>query len=74
MAQRHRKILHWDDERDLGNSLIVTLANGWAFDPHPDERIAQHVDGFDTVKDAMRAVRNAPACRCQRCLGLIEAD
>lgn len=39
-----------DDERELGNSIIITLANGWFFADDPD----CGVQGFDTVNDARR--------------------
>lgn len=70
---RHRKILDWSDERDAGNSIIVTLIRGFAFEPHTSERIALHVRGFDTVKDAMTEVRAAKPCPCARCKGEGEA-
>ena len=41
MTKRDPRIEHWDDERKIGNSLIVTLRNGWAFDP----REREHGDG-----------------------------
>lgn len=43
-------IMHVDDERELGNSFIVTLAEGWFFADEPD----CGVQGFDTVTDARR--------------------
>lgn len=65
--QRHPRIEHWDDERRLGNSLIVTLAAGWAFRPHADQNQAEHVDGFDTIRTAMTAVRKSRPCTCLAC-------
>ena len=38
-------IAYIDDERELGNSIIVTLAEGWFFADEPD----CGVRGFDTV-------------------------
>jgi hypothetical protein len=38
-------IAYIDDERKLGNSIIVTLAEGWFFADEPD----CGVRGFDTV-------------------------
>ena len=64
---RGPRVLHWDDERDLGNSLIVTLVNGLAFYPHADESVAEHVKGFGSVKAAEAAVRRAKSCACARC-------
>ena len=66
-AASHPKVLHWDDERSFGNGHIVTTAYGWAFDPDPDHNSAGHVAGFDTVKDAIRALRWARPCSCLRC-------
>lgn len=43
-------IMHVDDEREMGNSIIVTLAEGWFFADDPD----CGVQGFDTVTDARR--------------------
>lgn len=42
--------MHVDDEREIGNSIIVTLADGWFFAEDPD----CGVQGFDTVTDARR--------------------
>ena len=44
-----------DDERDLGNSIIVTLREGFDFADEP----GCGVQGFDTVKDCERATRSA---------------
>lgn len=64
---KHRKVLHWDDERNLDNGIIITTAYGWAFEPHDDERAAEHVHGFDTVGEAKEALRWARRCKCLRC-------
>ena len=63
---KSKKVLHWDDERALGNSLIVTLARGWAFSLN-DSANAEHVEGFDTVRAANAAVRAAKPCACFDC-------
>lgn len=59
------RIEHWDDERSIGNSLIVTLRDGFKFYPMP--YMPAHVEGFDTVKDARAAVRAAVPCACATC-------
>ena len=59
------RIQHWDDERAIGNSLIVTLVDGWKFSSDPIANA--HVEGFDTVDDARRAVRSALPCSCDTC-------
>lgn len=61
---RHPKVQHWDDERGIGNSLIVTLKKGWRF----DER-GEHVRGFDTVREAILGVKAAQPCDCDLCQG-----
>ncbi len=65
-AQRHKRIEHWDDERSMGNSLIVTLQRGWKFSG--DIFQAEHVKGFDTQAEAMREVRGSLPCDCASCL------
>jgi hypothetical protein len=40
-------IAYIDDERDLGNSIIVTLADGWEFADEP----GCGVRGFDTMSE-----------------------
>ena len=62
--QRDR-VAHWDDERSLGNSLIVSLKPGWQW---PDEE-GVHVRGFDTVKEARVALRQTTPCNCPQCEG-----
>lgn len=64
-----QKIEHWDDERHIGNSLIVTLKDGFCF----DETWGHHVKGFDTKKEAISEVRKSVPCRCNSCFpGLYE--
>jgi hypothetical protein len=41
---------HWDDERTLGNGIIVTLKPGHFFDDDCGVR------GFDTIREARAAV------------------
>lgn len=65
--KRHKKIQHWDDERSLGNSIIVTLVNGFAFQDNNIDDAALHVRGFDTVKEAMSAVVKTKPCTCSQC-------
>lgn len=55
---------HWDDERSIGNSLIVMIKGGymWDFDDH-----GTHVRGYDTVKEAVSELRAVVACNCEQC-------
>lgn len=64
---KHRKVLHWDDERNYGNGYIITTAYGWAFEPSDDHNAACHVHGFDTAKDARTALKWVKPCKCLRC-------
>ena len=57
------RIMFWDDERGIGNSLIITLNDGWRF-THGD---VLHVCGVDTVQDALAALRGTVACDCEGC-------
>jgi len=63
MKKRHKKIQFWDDERSIGNGIIVTLAWGWSFEPMYHEG----VKGFDTVKSAMLEIKSSYICRCDVC-------
>lgn len=51
-----RRVLHVDDERAFGNSLIVTMVDGWTID-----RLDPHagVFGADTVAEAWATLRAA---------------
>jgi hypothetical protein len=59
---KHPKIEVVDDERNIGNSLIVTLKKGWRFTED-----GEHVRGFDTKSDAMAEVRQSVKCYCSDC-------
>ena len=64
---KHRKILHWDDERRQGDGFIVTTAYGWAFEPDDDADVAQHIKGFDKASEARAELKWIRPCRCLRC-------
>ena len=53
--RRHPRVEIVDDEREIGNGVIVTLRQGWSFDPWQDNRVA----GEDTPRAAMELVRSA---------------
>lgn len=53
--RRHGRVLLVDDERAIGNGVIVTLQQGWSFDPLQDNRVA----GADTPREALDMVRHA---------------
>jgi hypothetical protein len=54
---RHSRVEIVDDERSIGNSIIITLKQGWTFEPGIDNRVG----GADTMKDALALVRGAHA-------------
>ena len=62
-AEHRARIAFWDDERGLGNALIVTLATGWCW----AEEQGAHVQGFDTVEAVRLALRKTVPCRCASC-------
>lgn len=51
-----------DDERAIGNSVIITLAKGWRFRDQ-----GEHVFGEDTPTKALRSLRRVKPCACQEC-------
>jgi hypothetical protein len=59
------RIAHWDDERNIGNSLMVSLKDGWQFNIDPWQ--ARHVEGYDTVKDAIAGLQDSIKCECKEC-------
>lgn len=48
-----------DDERSIGNSLIINLKDGWRFRA-PDE----HVFGEDTAVEALASMKEVHECDC----------
>jgi hypothetical protein len=65
MTKVPAKVETWDDERGIGNSLIVGLKRGWKWDTDP--MVPTHVEGFDTVRAAKAAVRRVLPCACSEC-------
>lgn len=45
-----------DDERDMGNAIIVTMRAGWSIDPRDPHA---GVFGADTIKEAWATLRSA---------------
>lgn len=64
-AKYAARIAEYDDERDIGNSIIVTLKHGYRFGD--DRTEVQHVEGFDNVKAVIAAMRGTEACGCADC-------
>jgi len=52
-----------DDERSMGNSLIVNLKDGWRFN---DE--GEHIFGEDSAVEALESMKRVTACGCGDCL------
>ena len=51
--RRHTRVEFVDDERKIGNGIIVTLKKGWTFDPGCDNRVR----GSNTPSAALGEVR-----------------
>ena len=60
-----KHIEFFDDERSVGNGVIVTLHYGWSFEGSCHEGVR----GFDTLSEARReSARNRVfPCRCAEC-------
>jgi hypothetical protein len=60
-----KKVMFLDDERSVGNGVIVTLNKGWKFDSDP--LVPTHVMGFDNHAEARQAIHYAVKCDCADC-------
>jgi len=58
------RIAHWDDERNIGNSLIVSLKDGWR--DGTDLAIC-HTLAEDTVSDMLYKLMATQPCDCPDC-------
>ena len=57
------RIMYFDDERDIGHRIIITLENGWYFDEP-----GRHVFGADNVARLVKEMRQrTKPCHCDRC-------
>lgn len=59
-----KSIEHYDDEREAGNGIIITLKSGyrWFFDDH-----GLHVRGYDTPSEAREEFKDIRKCDCNLC-------
>jgi hypothetical protein len=55
MLRKHPRVAIVDDEREMGNAIIVTMKKGFTFDPMCDNRVG----GADTVSEAIEMVNGA---------------
>lgn len=62
--EKDHRVMFVDDERSIGNSLIVTLNYGHTF--RESER--EHVRGFNTIAEVLDAMREVNTCTCPECL------
>lgn len=55
----------WDDEREIGNPIMIGLHYGYSFEPDEHEGIRS----FDTVSEARTGVqkKNVYPCDCNIC-------
>ncbi len=52
----HKRVEIVDDEREIGNGVIVTLKAGWSFDPlDPENRVC----GEDTITEILYRISRA---------------
>jgi hypothetical protein len=60
-----KHIQFWDDERGIGNGIIVTLQ--WGFSFYAGEHLG--VAGFDSLTEARAKTRRKDVfpCECDRC-------
>lgn len=56
------RLLHWDDERNIGNCILLTLAYGWRSPSSESHTIAA-----DNIKDAVSELRTTEPCSCDEC-------
>ena len=61
------RVEHWDDERECGNSIILSLKDDWRF-----INTECHTSGFDTVKEAIEGLRDTLPCDCADCRKALE--
>ena len=61
------KVLYWDDERNIGNSIIINLNHGFKFNHDVHAENATHVMGFDTIKETVTELRSVIKCSCKEC-------
>lgn len=59
------RVWYWDDERPIGNAIIITLRNGWKDGSDPLE--VCHTIGADTVSEALTMLRDTHPCDCDQC-------
>jgi len=61
-AKYRKHIQFWDDEREQGNGIIVTLKGLTV-----DQMQPTHTFGEDTISGAIRVIREATRCECEQC-------
>lgn len=59
-----QRIWFWDDERNIGNSLIVTLKDGWCCGYEK----GLHTIADDTVKGILGQLQDTIKCDCDDCM------
>ena len=59
LLKQRQWIAYIDDERELGNSIIVTLKEGWYFVDDPN----CGVKGFDSIKEVREETKKSNVTR-----------
>ena len=66
--KKNKFILFVDDEREMGNSLIVTLVPGYAWSEDKDlSGSREHVRGFDQISEVRDDLKFIIKCKCSSC-------
>jgi hypothetical protein len=75
---RNPRVKAYDSAGTDDGVRIVTLVRGFAFEDaaankgdDPEGRLALHSKGFETVAEAVEAIRFAQPCKCGHCLGRV---
>lgn len=58
------RIWFWDDERNIGNSIIITLKDGWCCGTEQ----GLHTIAGDSIKEAITALKDTAICNCKDCV------
>lgn len=75
--KKDKRISHIDDERSLGNSIIITLKDGFCHDLQSNQlgqSDSVHVFGIDTMADLSDEMKKVSRCDCVECCAALVYD
>lgn len=58
------RIMYWDDERNIGNGIIVSLEDGWR---DGTDLAVCHTLAEDMVKEMLWKLQSTEPCDCEEC-------